>query len=296
MKVRTLILGFFALLILAGCGNEVKQTEVSVMSFNIRHSTAEDGDNSWPYRKEATPAMLKALSPDLLGLQEAKIDQVQYIQENCPEYDHYGLGREDGVEDGEIMAVFYKKDKFNLLDRFTFWLSETPEVPSMGWDAACRRTATVCYLEDKETKQKFFYVNTHLDHVGREAQHKGLQLIVNRIKEINPEGYPLILGGDFNMRASNPAIIALDSLMLNTRTVAPKTDTLATFNAWRRPLENADLGSNLKRRPAQTLVIDYIFYSPMDSTFCQEFRTVTESYANVPFISDHYPIITYLKF
>ncbi len=291
MKFRNSFVILFFILLVAGCGRKpAGEVEISVISYNMRLSSADDGTNSWQYRKEATSAMIDSLKPDLLGVQEAMKDQIEYIVENCPEYGYYGVGREDGLDGGEHMSIFYRKDVFNLLDAFTFWLSETPEVPSMGWDAMCKRTATVTYLEHKASGKKFFYVNTHLDHKGLVAQQKGLELIVEKIKSINPDKLPLILTGDFNMVSYNEAIVSLSGKMLNARSVAPVSDTLATFNAWKKPLADAALGDNLKQKPAKDLIIDYIFYSPMDSSMCLEYRTIAEEYASVPFISDHYPI------
>ncbi len=285
------------ILLLAGCcqKNEEK-AEITVMSYNMRQSPADDGQNSWQFRKEATPAMIDSLKPDLLGVQEAYRNQIDYIIENCPEYGHYGVGREDGISGGEHMSIFYKKDVFNLLDSFTYWLSETPEVPSKGWDARCKRTATVTFLEHKATGKRFYYVNTHLDHKGMEAQKKGLELIVNNIAGMNPEKLPLILSGDFNMVSTNEAIVALDKVMFNTRSVAPVTDTLATFNGWGKSLEQAAIGDNMKAKPVHELIIDYIFYSPMDSTMCKEYATINGTFAGVPYISDHYPIIAKFEF
>ncbi len=297
MKARNLFFILSFVLLFAGCCQKTEEkAEISVISYNMRLSSADDGENSWQYRKEATSAMIDSLKPDLLGVQEAKQDQIEFIMSECPEYGHYGVGRDDGISKGEHMSIFYRKDAFDLLDSFTYWLSETPDVPSKGWDAQCRRTATVTYFEHKATKKRFFYVNTHLDHKGLEAQKKGLELIVNKIDSINPEKLPLILTGDFNMVSSNEAILALDKVMLNTRSVAPVTDTLATFNGWGESLQEAAIGDNMKSKPVHELIIDYIFYSPMDSTMCKEYRTITEEFASVPFISDHYPIKAILTF
>ncbi len=297
MKIRNTFALVSFLILLAGCcpKNEEK-LEITVVSYNMRHSQGDDGDNSWPFRKQATPAMIEAIQPDIFGVQEALKDQVEFLAAECPEYGHYGLGRDDGISDGEHMAIYYKKDVFNLLDTFTFWLSETPDTPSLGWDAACNRTATVAFLEHKATKKRFYFVNTHLDHVGMEAQKNGLLLIVKRIADINPEGLPLILTGDFNMVSYNEAILGLDKFMLNTRSVAPVTDSLPTFNGWGEALEHAAIGDNMKGLPTKELIIDYIFYSPKDSTMCKEYRTINESFENVPYISDHYPIMAVFTF
>ncbi len=293
-KIISLVLLVFALV---GCGTKnADKVEISVISYNMRVGTADDGENSWEFRKAATAAMIDSLKPDLVGVQEAMGFQAKYIAENCPEYGCYGVAREDGIVKGEHMSVFYRRDVFNLLYSFTFWLSETPDVPSMGWDAAYKRTATVAFLEHKSSGKKFYFVNTHLDHRGKEAQKNGLQLIVERIKSLNPDGLPLILTGDFNMASNEEAIVALDAHMLNTRSVAPITDSVATYNAWKRGPQAVLSGDTVKAEPTQRYIIDYIFYSPMNPDMCLEYRTITETFAGVPFISDHYPIMAVLEF
>jgi hypothetical protein len=136
-----------------------KQAEVSldVMSYNIRLGVADDGDNSWDIRKIATPAMLQANAPDIFGVQEAYDFQVAYIAEQCPQYVPLGVGREDGVAKGEHMSIFYYKEKIDVVEWGTYWLSETPDVPSKGWDAACYSTATWALLKLKDSGKQFYY-------------------------------------------------------------------------------------------------------------------------------------------
>ncbi len=297
MKNRNILLLAFLVLISVGCAEHSgEKIRISVVSYNMRVGTANDGENSWEFRKGATAEMIKSLQPDLIGVQEAMKFQADYIAENCPEYGCYGVAREDGVAKGEHMSIFYKKEVFNLLDSHTFWLSETPDVPSKGWDASYKRTATIAFLEHKASGKKFYYVNTHLDHKGKLAQKNGLLLIVERIENINPDRLPLILSGDFNLASYEEPVLALNEHMLNTRSVAPVTDTLPTFNAWGKALKQAAIGENFKDMPTRDFIIDYIFYSPMDPTICLEYRTVTEQYASVPFISDHYPVWAVLEF
>ena len=178
------------------------------------------------------------------------------------------------------MSIFWNKKTVSLLKWGTFWLSETPEEPSMGWDAACKRTATWALMKDKKTGRKFYFVNTHLDHVGKQAQKNGLKLIVDRIATINPQGYPMVLTGDFNIRPDNPALADLDKIMQSARKIAPKTDNRNTFNGW-----------SVKKTAE---VIDYIYVSGFSA--CKEYRTVTEKYLERPFVSDHYPIFARLVF
>lgn len=254
--------------------------ELKVMSYNIRLGSANDGTNSWVYRCGATIEMLKDQKPDVFGVQEALKAQIDLLEEFADNYDYVGVGRDDGKKDGEYMAIFWNKKAVKLMDWGTFWLSETPEEPSMGWDAACKRTATWALMKDKRTGKRFYFVNTHLDHVGVEARKNGLKLIVDRIAEINPEGYPMVLTGDFNMKPSAPELNGLDACMKSARKFASQTDSHATFNNWGKAKDDE--------------IIDYIYYSGFSS--CLEYQTITRKYDNRKFISDHYPITARLIF
>ena len=264
-----------AALFLPGCG-QAEQTQLTVISYNIRQGVADDGDNSWEHRRPATIEMLKDKHPDIFGVQEAFDFQISYITDNLPEYESIGVGREDGKNSGEHMSIFYNTEVIEMIEWGTFWLSETPEQPSMGWDAACRRTATWALLE--KAGHRFYYVNTHLDHIGKEAQKNGLALIVDRIDDINPEGYPMVLTGDFNVTPDDPVLDDLETMMLSARDKAAETDHLGTFNGWG--------GSDS--------VIDYIWYSGFSS--CDRFETVRQQYGGIPYISDHYPVRAVLTF
>ena len=253
---------------------------LKVMSYNIRYGSAEDGTNSWKYRWPATVEMLNEVKPDVFGVQEALDFQVEFVSEMVRDYKGYGVGREDGKHDGEHMAIFWNKKTVKMMKSGTFWLSETPEKPSMGWDAACYRTATWALMKDKKTGKKFYFVNTHLDHEGEEAQKNGLKLIVDRIASINPEGYPMVLTGDFNIIPENPGLVDLDKIMTSTRKIAKKTDSKGTFNGW--------------RKDRQGPVIDYIYVSGFSEV--SEYETITKEFAKKSFISDHYPVMSVLKF
>ena len=250
---------------------------LKVMSYNIRLGSANDGTNSWSLRYTATGDMLEDQAPDVFGVQEALDYQVRYINEMCG-YEYVGVGRENGKKEGEHMAIFWNKKSVSMLKWGTFWLSETPQKPSKGWDAACFRTATWALMKDKKTGNKFYFVNTHLDHEGKEAQKNGLKLIVDRIGEINPEGYPMVLTGDFNMKPDDPNLAELDSKMQSTRKIAAVTDNHDTYNGWGR-------GSG---------IIDYIYVSGFSS--CPEYQTVVKRYRDRKFVSDHYPVSARLIF
>ena len=269
-KILMVAASVVAAAIMGAC-SEGKDT-LTVMSYNMRVGAADDGENSWENRRRATPMMLRDKMPDIFGVQEALGFQVDYIMENCPEYASVGVGRDDGAEKGEYMSIFWNVSHIEMKDWGTFWLSETPDVPSRGWDAACRRTATWALMKDKRNGREFYYVNTHLDHRGREAQKNGLALIVSRIKEINPQGIPMVLTGDFNVKPGAEALTSLDGYMQDARSTAVQTDTLASFTGWGK---RAD-------------VLDYVYYS--DFASCERFETVVDEYDGVPYISDHYPV------
>ncbi len=254
--------------------NAQSTSEIKVMSYNIRYGAAEDGTNSWKYRFGATLDMLMDQKPDVVGVQEALEDQLNLVDEFADNYDYVGVGREDGKKKGEHMAIFWNKKTIKLLKWGTFWLSETPEVPSKGWDSKHYRTATWALMKDKASGECFWVVNTHLDHRGPEARKNGLKLIIDRIQGINPKGYPMVLMGDFNMKPDAPELKDLDACMKSARKVASFTDSHQTFNGWGKA------GSDM--------VIDYIYYKGFAS--CLEYQTVTKKYSDRKFISDHYPI------
>ena len=254
--------------------------EIKVMSYNIRLGSGEDGTNSWQFRAPLTIEMIEDQAPDIFGVQEALGYQVEFIKEFTKDYECVGVGREDGKKDGEHMSIFWNKKTMKLLKWGTYWLSETPNKPSKGWDAACYRTATWALMKDKKTGKKFYFVNTHLDHVGKEAQKNGLALIVEKIAEINPEGLPMVLTGDFNVKPNDPSLKDLDARMKCTRKVAAKTDNHHTYNGW--------------GKASTDNVIDYIYISGFSA--CPEYQTVTKKYSGHTFVSDHYPIISRLVF
>ena len=279
---KTLVIAAVLLASLAccSCNNAGKEDqELVVMSYNIRNSRAKDGDNAWDVRKPATTAMLDKVNPDVFGVQEAYPNQVEFITETCPRYGSYGVGREDGVNDGEHMSIFYNKDKIELLKSGTYWLSETPDQPTMGWDAACKRTATWALMKLKASGKQFYYVNTHLDHVGVEARVKGLALIVDNIADMNAEGLPMVLTGDFNVEPTDSCLFDLNTKMKSARETAAVSDDKPSFTGFGLYPES---------------IIDYIYYSNFSE--CKDFRVVNETFLNIPYVSDHYPIVSTLKF
>lgn len=255
-------------------------SKLTVISYNIRMGVAKDGTNSWEFRYPTSAMMIVDQNPDIFGLQEAYDFQVNYMKEFCPGYKCVGVGREDGKHEGEHMSIFYKKKSIKLIKWGTFWLSETPEKPSMGWDAACIRTATWALLKDRKSGKRFYYVNTHLDHVGQQARENGLKLIMEKIKEMNPKNYPMVLTGDFNSEPGNPALKYADAVMLDSRKTAVKTDYEGTFNDWGKQKGKC--------------IIDYIYYKGFSS--CPLYETIKKKYDGRKYISDHHPVKAVLIF
>lgn len=275
---KILILASALVMAMPVAANAGTPDEITVISYNIRNGEANDGTNSWQYRYPTSAMMIMDQKPDIFGVQEAYDYQVAYLKEYCEGYKCVGVGREDGKHDGEHMSIFYNSRTVKLLKWGTYWLSETPDKPSLGWDAACRRTATWALMKDKKNGRKFYYVNTHLDHVGMLAQKNGLALIVARIKAMNKEGYPMILTGDFNVEPSNPVLSDLDKMMTSARDAAVKTDKGGTYHGWGKESE----------------VIDHIYYSGFSA--CTLFEIVKKSYLDRKFVSDHYPVRAVLIF
>lgn len=263
-----LVAGGFSMPALAGDNSQT----VKLISYNLRNGRAQDGANSWEKRRHATAQMLRTEAPDLFGVQEAYLDQLQYIETECPQYAYVGVGRDDGAQGGETMAVFYLTSRFELLDSGTFWLSETPDKVSRGWDGACNRTTTWVELRDKETGKEFFYFNTHLDHMGKVAREEGVKLLIDRIRTIAGKK-PVIVGGDFNTPVDSPIFKPLTQYMKSAREKAAVSDNKGTFNGF---------GS-----APDTIVIDHLYFR--GALKCREFKTLDGNYG-APYISDHYPI------
>ncbi len=258
--------------------DHVGRRQVKLISFNLRTATADKGSvHHWDNRKEAAAALILKENPTVLGVQEAVLSQVNDMKGLLPEYEFIGVGRNDGVVKSEMMGIFYKKADVELLDWGTFWLSETPDVPSKGWEAKFYRTATWAVFRHLPSGKRFFFLNTHLDHQAKTARRESIKLICEKMRELNPQGYPAVLTADFNSDTSDPIFEPLDAVMNNTRECAAVTDTLPTFNRW-------GVGS--------PRVLDYIFVSPTFKIL--EYRTIQDDYG-VPYVSDHYPISSLLR-
>lgn len=247
-----------------------------VISFNIRVDSRDA--NGWDKRREAAARMVNEALPTVMGLQEAQPHQITYLMKNCPGYAWYGLGRDTGKAPAETesyaaeecMAIFYRTSDVELLDKGTFWLSETPDKVSYGWDANYRRTATWGRFRLKTVQKEFFCLNTHLDNQGSVARGESIKLIVAKLAELNSGGLPVFLTADFNSTTSSSIFDPLRSVLTDARTHAPAADTGGTYNAW----------------GTKSTVIDHIFYRKATPT---GFNVLRKNYG-VTYISDHYPV------
>jgi len=264
-----------ALLFFTSCS--VEPETVRIMSYNIRLSLVDDGEHNWDIRKPASVEMVKKLQPDVFGVQEPVWEQIHYLLDSLPAYAKLGVAREDGDSLGEFSAVFYLKDKFEVLREGNFWLSETPDVPSFGWDAACKRIVTWGAFKNKETGSTFYLFNTHFDHIGKIARRESARLLIDRIREITVDAPVIFITADFNATIDDPLFEPVKAHFLDARQVAPVTDTLTTYNGW----------GTYDGAP-----IDHIFYRGAKAL---SYRTVTDNFG-VPYVSDHYPVLAVFEY
>lgn len=248
-----------------------------VMTFNIRYNNPDDGRHAWPHRKERVANLIRFHQADLLGVQEALRGQLDDLAEQLPEYAWFGVGRDDGKDEGEFSAIFYRPERFELLEHDTFWLSETPEVPgSKSWDAAITRVATWGRFRDKETGETFYHFNTHFDHRGEQAREESAKLLVRKIQEIAGDA-PVILMGDFNFVDTTPGYAVLTDLLKDTY-----HDALYGHYGPERTFSGFEVTNTEGRR------IDYIFVSEGIETIHQ--GTLSDQW-NGDYPSDHLPVL-----
>lgn len=264
---------------------------MTVLSFNIRFSTAEDGENSWIYRKPILLETLREIDADLIGLQEALHAQIEEIKEALPLYGHFGVGRDDGDTLGEYSAVLYKKDRFTVIEQGTFWLSDHPQkVASIDWGNACTRICTWGYLKDRRHNQSFYIYNLHLDHVSQYSREKSIALL-QQIMLSRGQNDPVIITGDFNAAEDNPAVLSLkagitgdsDQTVLKMhdsfRVLHPKAEQAGTYHAFKGDSTGAK--------------IDYVF---VDDHFEVLEAGIIRKHRQNRYPSDHFPVVSRVCF
>lgn len=261
------------------CGSA---TSLSVMTFNMRYDNPEDGENNWRFRRERVAEVIKAQDVDVLGTQELLCNQFDDLSGLLTGYQGVGVGRLDGAESGEYCAVFFKKERFTLLDSGTFWLSETPEVVgSLGWDGACERIATWVVLRDRDGRELFF-IDTHLDHVGQVARDEGVSLLMKRIETLSG-GRPVILTGDFNSEPESSVVahVQKDGVLRDAKAIAAqRSGTDWSFSDFGRIPE------------AERPLLDYIFVS--GDIEAVRYEVLPDTFDG-GYVSDHAPVMAVVK-
>ncbi|SVC66375.1 uncharacterized protein METZ01_LOCUS319229 [marine metagenome] len=249
----------------------------SIISYNIRYDNNWDIENSWKIRRNKISQILVQYSPSIIGIQEGLLNQVQYIDSSLIDYDYVGVGRDDGKKKGEFCAIYFDTTRYVLLKNSTFWLSETPDTISVGWDAALERICTYGLFKDRITKKEFWVFNTHFDHVGVVARKKSSELILRRINKINRQSLPVILMGDFNSIPNSSPVKEIktelsDALQISLEKLqGPR----GTFNGF-----NEDLP--IEKR------IDYIFTNDLKVL---SYTHINDRLNNNRHISDHLPVM-----
>lgn len=260
----------------------VTAAPIRVMSYNIRCGSCEtpDSPNYWQKRKFLVGHLIKTQNPDIIGLQEAELNQVEDLVEMLDDYAWLGVGRDDGKAKGETTAILFRKQRFTLQSQKTLWLSQTPQQPSLGWDAAYRRTLTLVQLQDAQNKQPIAVINTHLDNQGETARQESAKLLLAEVAKINPQ-YPLLLTGDFNSKANSKTYAILSSALSDAEkaSIAPPLGGNKTFNGFGKNTEPDNK-------------IDFIFTNKKFRVL--SYRVDTTTYNNL-FPSDHYPVVIELE-
>lgn len=272
------LLGLF---IMSSISSDPQPRPHSMMSYNIRYDNNWDVKNSWSIRKKKVIQIFDQYEPSIIGVQEGLLNQVQYIDSCLANYDYVGVGREDGKERGEFCVIYFDTTRYTVSRHSTFWLSETPDTISVGWDAALERICTYGLFKDKKTADEFWVFNTHFDHMGSVARERSSGLILDRINEVNHRSLPVILMGDFNSDPDSPPINKIrtemsDALQLSLEKLQ---GPIGTFNGF-------DPDLPIERR------IDYVFTRDVKVL---SYTHVNDRMNNNRHISDHLPVIIKIR-
>ena len=279
-KIPVLLFVLLPLILGYACNEKPQETKtnIKVCSFNIRFDNPGDGFNRWENRRENVVAFLAIEKPDIIGFQEVLASQLEYLEEGLSGYSRVGVGREDGVNKGEFTPILYQNDRYALLDSGNFWLSETPEVPSLGWDAMIRRICTYVILKDNESEEEIHVYNTHFSHVGTEARLKSAALIMDRIA-VKSRDKRVILTGDFNTEPESPPYNKIiESGLSDSYDSDLRLGPAGTFNGF-------NLTGSFDRR------IDFIFHRG----FTVEYYVANSIAIDNQYLSDHFPVIALMN-
>ncbi len=250
--------------------------EVRIMSCNVRCINPQDlGKKNWFYRADLLLNGIEKEYPGVIGFQEATKWQYKYLCDTLPQYDSVITYR-DNMFNSEGCPVFYRTDLYKLIDKGSFWLSETPEEMSKDWDAACYRICSYVILEDKATSKQFVVFNTHLDHVSDEARINGIAVVLDKIKQFG--SLPSLIMGDFNAEEDSETYRAVTKNFFDAKYQTKDTMTSCTYQKF---------GEALDRN-----CIDYFMISKEGFTV-NSYKVLTDTYDGV-YPSDHFQLFTSL--
>jgi endonuclease/exonuclease/phosphatase family metal-dependent hydrolase len=277
-----ILIALIALALMAGA-QAATAAELRAITYNIRFDTEADGANAWRFRRDALIALIKFYAPDLLGMQEVLLSQRNQLAENLPDYAFLGVGRDDGAEAGEFSPLAYRRDRFDLDETGAFWLSQTPERPSVGWDAALPRLVTWARLRVRANGASVLVLATHWDHVGVEARANSARLMLSWIGEHRRACESVILMGDLNAHPGERSYreLASGGILLDARAISatPPFGPAGTFN-----------GFDISRAEAEP--IDYVLVS--NGVSVARHAVITQ-HAGGRLPSDHYPVLADLR-
>ena len=321
IQKQLIFFGFFLFLVFA-----LSAQEMLVGSYNIRNKNQSDSlqGEVWTKRCQVICDQVNVMAPDIFGTQEVLYGQLLDMLKVLDGYDYIGIGRDDGQHGGEHEAIFYKKDKLQLLDHGDFWLNETPDKPALGWDAACIRICTWgkfsiskaqnnadnkqsdSHNEDGKT---FYYFNLHMDHVGVVARREAAKLVVKRIQEMT-DGLPVILTGDFNVDQNDEiyTIFTQSGLLKDSYDAARiRFAENGTFNAFKTEYFTESRIDHVFVSPAVNVeaygVFTNSYWTPNPNKMSNKKRKASNAPQEISFSpytrripSDHYPVFVRLRF
>lgn len=275
---------FVPLLFLAMAYGKAEDKEVlKIATFNLRMDTPSDGENAWFHRKDMVNDLIRFYGFDLFGTQEGFTHQLNDIL-RLSDYRFIGVGRDDGKDAGEHCAIFYRSDRFKVLDQGDFWLSEHPEKPGRGWDGTCcNRICTWGKFEDLKNHKQFYFFNVHYEYEGDVARRESSNLMISRIKSI-AGNQPVFLTGDFNaFPTEEPIRILNDSGFLNDSYKITKEapfGPVCTYHGYDSTIKTEER-------------LDYIWVT--DSIQIDKYGVLTNTlYGHTP--SDHFPVMVVAEF
>lgn len=265
-------------LFLSSC--KESNTTITALSYNIRYDSPHDGENIWENRKHGLATLLESYNPDIIGTQEGQNHQLEFINSQLISFKMIGLDRE-GNGKGEYSSIFYNTKSLKLIKTETFWLSNTPSTPSIGWDASFNRICTYGLFETINSKEKFLVFNTHFDHMGEISRLESAKLITKKIAKINSNHLPVILMGDLNCDPKSAPISTLKESLIDGKEISeePLKRPIGTFNAF-------NLKASLDNR------IDYIF---VNNFKVLSYLHIRDKLSNGNWPSDHLPVFTTLQ-